>query len=261
MKRTPISLDLSLLPRDIRAFAADAAVYDSSCSREARVVYLDKDGGYYLKSAPKGSLEREAAMTQFFHQKGVAAEVLHYSSSEKDWLLTRRVPGEDCIHPDYLADPKRLCDTTATLLRQLHEIDPAGCPVQDHTARYLATAQRNYEAGLYDTHVFTPEWHFPDREAAWQHLQAHKHLLRTDTLLHGDYCLPNVMLDHWKFSGFIDLDHGGVGDRHVDVFWGIWTLYFNFDTDAYRERFLDAYGRDVLQPELLPVIAAAECFG
>ena len=261
MNRKPISLDLNALPDVFRPFAEDAKAYDSSCSREARVVYLEKEGGLFLKSAPKGSLEREAAMTRYFHEKGMAAEVLHYSSGEKDWLLTRRVPGEDCIHAQYLADPKRLCDTTASLLRQLHELDHTGCPVSDHTAAYLVTAERNYQAGAYDMHLFTPEWSFTSKEEAWQHLQAHKHLLKTDTLLHGDYCLPNVMLDNWKFSGFIDLDHGGVGDRHVDVFWGAWTLYFNFGTDAYRERFLDAYGRDVLQPELLRVIAAAECFG
>ncbi len=261
MKRTPIVLDLNTLPEQFRGFAVGAKAYDSSCSREARVVYLDKEGGLFLKSAPKGALEREASMTWFFHEKGMAAEVLGYCSEEKDWLLSRRVPGEDCIHPDYLAEPKRLCDTIATLLRQLHETAPAGCPVPDHTAVYLATAERNYRAGVFDAHLFTPEWSFSDREEAYKHLQAHRHLLKCDTLLHGDYCLPNIMLDNWHFSGFIDLDHGGVGDRHVDVFWGAWTLYFNFGTDAYRERFLDAYGRDVLQPELLRVIAAAECFG
>lgn len=262
MNRTPISLDLAALPEVFHPFARDAAAFDSSCSPEARVIHLDKDGGCFLKSAPKGALAREAAMTRFFHEKGLAAEVLAYhSEGDKDWLLTRRVPGEDCIHTQYLADPKRLCDTTATLLRQLHELDPAGCPVPDHTARYLATAERNYRAGAYDMHLFTPEWNFSSKEEAWQYLQANKHLLQQNTLLHGDYCLPNTVLRDWQFSGFIDLGNGGVGDRHVDIFWGAWTLYFNFGTDAYRDRFLDAYGRDVLQPELLRVIAAAECFG
>lgn len=261
MNRKPILLELHTLPEVFHPFAAGAAAFDSSCSPEARVIYLDQDGGCFLKSAPKGALEREAAMTRWFHEKGLAAEVLAYYSDDKDWLLTRRVPGEDCTHADYLADPRRLCDTTATLLRRLHELDGAGCPVPDHTARYLATAEKNYRAGAFDMHLFTPEWSFSSREDAWQYLQAHKHLLRRDTLLHGDYCLPNTVLQNWRFSGFIDLGNGGVGDRHVDVFWGAWTLFFNLKTDAYRDRFLDAYGRDVLQPELLRVIAAAECFG
>ena len=69
------------------------------------------------------------------------------------------------------------------------------------------------------------------------------------------------MLDNWKFTGFIDLDHGGIGDRHIDLFWGIWTLGFNLKTDAYRDRFLDAYGTDKIDMEILNAISAFEIFG
>jgi kanamycin kinase len=79
--------------------------------------------------------------------------------------------------------------------------------------------------------------------------------------LHGDYCLPNVLLDDWRFGAFIDVGNGGVGDRHIDLFWGVWTLAFNLTTDRYRDRFLDAYGRDRADEQLLPIIAAAEVFG
>ena len=85
--------------------------------------------------------------------------------------------------------------------------------------------------------------------------------LQQDVLLHGDYCLPNVILDNWQFSGFVDVDSGGVGDRHIDLFWGIWSLGFNLKTQAYRDRFLDAYGRDRVDTEMLRVVAAAEVFG
>ena len=80
-------------------------------------------------------------------------------------------------------------------------------------------------------------------------------------LLHGDYCLPNIMLDDWKLSSFIDLGNGGVGDRHIDLFWGAWTLWFNLKTDKYRNRFFDAYGRDKVDVEKIKIIAAAEVFG
>ena len=85
--------------------------------------------------------------------------------------------------------------------------------------------------------------------------------LKTDVLLHGDYCLPNIMLDNWQLSGFIDLDAGGIGDRHIDLFWGMWSLGFNLKTDRYRDRFLDAYGRDQVNEDVFRVIAAAEVFG
>jgi kanamycin kinase len=85
--------------------------------------------------------------------------------------------------------------------------------------------------------------------------------LKADTLIHGDYCLPNVLLDGWRFSGFIDLGNSGVADRHIDLFWGAWTLGFNLHTDAYRGRFFDAYGRDKVDEDLIRVVAAAEVFG
>ena len=69
------------------------------------------------------------------------------------------------------------------------------------------------------------------------------------------------MLDNWRFSGFIDVGNGGIGDRHVDLFWGAWTLGFNLGTDMYRDRFFDAYGRDKINEEKMKVIAAAEVFG
>ena len=102
---------------------------------------------------------------------------------------------------------------------------------------------------------------FEDAKSAWQFVDEGRSLLKNDTLIHGDYCLPNVMLDGWRLSGFIDLGNGGVGDRHIDLFWGAWTLNFNLKTDTYRERFFDCYGRDAVDKELIDVICAAEAFG
>ena len=50
-------------------------------------------------------------------------------------------------------------------------------------------------------------------------------------------------------------------DRHVDLFWGAWTLQYNLKTDDYRQYFFDAYGRELVDDERLRVVAAAECFG
>ena len=261
MKRTPIQLSPALVPAAMRPFLEDAAVFDSSCSAAARVYFLDKDSGFYLKTASAGALRREAELTAYFYGKGMGAEVLAYESGERDWLLTRRMAGADCIHPMYLDDPRRLCDTIAQLLRRLHETDPTGCPVTDHTAQYLLAAETNYRRKNYDSSLFPDNWGYASPEAAWAMVEQNGKYLKSDTLLHGDYCLPNILLDDWRFSGFIDVDHSGVGDRHVDLFWGIWSLAFNLKTDAYRERFLDAYGRENVEEELLRTVAAVEVFG
>lgn len=261
MKRTRVTGLPEGLPCELQRLLSGADVYDSSCSPEARVYFIDKDGGYYLKSAAAGTLAREAEMTAYFHKKGLGAEVLHYARGERDLLLTTRVAGEDCTHAQYLADPARLCDTIAERLRALHELDAADCPVTDHLTPYLALAEKNYQSGSYDASHFPDSFGYRSADEAWRVLSSGRASLRCEVLLHGDYCLPNIMLDDWHFSGFIDLGNGGVGDRHVDLFWGAWTLGFNLGTDAYRDRFLDAYGRELVDEELLRVVAAAEVFG
>lgn len=261
MKRTLIHPDLSTIPEEFHPLLKDVPVYDSSCSLEARVLFIDKDGGYFLKSAPAGSLHTEAVLDAYFHKKGLSSAVLSYRALERDWLLTERVRGEDCTFAKYLDDPKRLCDTIATLLRSLHELNAADCPVPDRTKAYLATAERNYQNGMYDASLFPDNWGFSSAEEAWRALEDGKQLFERNTLLHGDYCLPNILLDDWRFSGFIDLGNGGVGDRHIDLFWGAWTLNFNLKTDAYRERFFDTYGRDRIDMDRLRTVAAAEVFG
>ena len=197
-------------------------------------------------------------MDRFFHQKGLGPQVLSYLTADRDWLLTAQVPGEDCTH--YLSDPKRLCDTTAQLLRQLHETPIDDCPIPDRTAEYVATAIENHRTGRYDATLFPDNWGYSSAEKAIAVVREFAPALKNDTLLHGDYCLPNILLRDWQFSGFIDLGTGGIGDRHIDLFWGVWTLFFNLKTDAWGERFLDAYGRDRIDREILQSIAAFEVF-
>jgi kanamycin kinase len=260
MKRTAISPPLETIPEMFHSLMQGIPVFDSSCSRDARVFFLDQEGGLYLKSAPKGTLQKEAALDQYFHSFGMGPEVLEYESHDRDWLLTRAVPGEDCTHRDYLADPKRLADTMAQMLWQLHHQDHTACPEQNHTARYIARARENYAASRYDAALFPDNWGYTSPEKAWAVVEKNAKYLKTDTLLHGDYCLPNIMLDNWKPSGFIDLGGAGVGDKHIDLFWGAWTLNFNLKTDIWSPRFLDAYGRANFEPEMLRVVAAFEVF-
>ncbi len=261
MKLTPIRPDPADFPEALRPLFRGTPVFDSSSSPEARVCYLDREGGLFLKSAPSGSLAKEAAMTTYLHRKGLAAQVLCYLTEERDWLLTSRLAGVDGVHPDSLRDPRRLCDAAAEALRLLHETDRSGCPVPNRTADYFADVSRGYAAGRYDP-SFPAFFGKPlSREEAWRTVTACRERFSADTLLHGDYCLPNLILRGGRVVGFIDLGNGGVGDRHIDLFWGIQTFVFNLKTDAYTDRFLDAYGRDRVEEELLRAVAAAEAFG
>ena len=261
MKKTLLYQIPNEIPQDIRHFVSGANIYDTSSSPGAKVYFIDKGNGYYLKYSNRGMLEKEFRMTKYFYSKGLSAEVLSYISNDSDWLLTTAVIGEDCIYEGYLANPERLCDTIAYELRKLHETDYTDCPLMGRTAEYLAVAEKNYRTGNYDKSHFPDCFGYSSAEEAYAVLTAEKDALQSKVLLHGDYCLPNIVLNKWKFSGFIDVGNGGVGDRHIDLFWGAWTLWFNLKTNKYRERFFDAYGRDKVDGEILKIVAAAEVFG
>jgi kanamycin kinase len=260
MNLTPTTIEVNEIPQELHGFIVNAKLFDSSCSPNARVTFIDKDNGYFLKTAAKGSLKKEAEMTKYFHIKGLSAAVVAYISADKDFLLTEKIYGEDCTTAKYLEQPERLCDTIAERLAILHSLDFSDCPIKNHTENYIARAKNNYKNGYYNRELFPDNWGYESAEKAIEMINSKGRLLKSDTLLHGDYCLPNIILDNWNFSGFIDLDSGGAGDKNLDIFWGIWTLFFNLKTNKYRERFIDAYGRINVDEERLRVIAACEVF-
>ncbi|MDR0531358.1 MAG: aminoglycoside 3'-phosphotransferase [Oscillospiraceae bacterium] len=261
MRLTPTTVALGEYPAQLHPFLRGAALYDSSSSPNAKVLFIDKDGGYFLKIGRVADLDREYEMTRYFHSKGLAPGVVAYLFDiGHDYLLTEKAPGEDGVAAKYLAQPKKLAELLGERLALLHSLDPAGCPVPNHTERYLFRAEQNYRAGICDQRYFSDNWGYASADEAWRVVEKHGKRLKTDTLLHGDYCLPNIILNDWRFSAFVDLDGGGVGDRHIDLFWGAWTLAFNLKTDQYRSRFLDAYGRGSVDEEMLRVVAACEVF-
>ncbi len=263
MNRTRISSIPETYPAPLRQYLSDALIYDSSCSERARVYFIDRDGGYYLKIAPQETLFSESEMTQYFHQKRLSADVVFCNSGYggKDFLLTTRLPGEDAAHARFLSDPVRLATLLGTCLRQLHEMSGKGCPVPNRTRKYCATVRKNHADGRFDPTYFQGFGN-PDPSYVWRVAKEGMPHLEDNVLLHGDYCPPNVILgEDWSFSGFIDLDNAGIGDRHIDLFWGAWSLCYNLGTDAYRDIFFDAYGRDLIHLDRIRTVAACECFG
>ncbi|KAB8286587.1 aminoglycoside phosphotransferase APH(3') [Bifidobacterium ramosum] len=263
MRRTELASFSTTFPDAIRPFIDGGRIFDSSSSPEARVYYSTKDDGYFIKTAAAEALRREAHLTAYFHRRGLAAAVLRYGQDEsgRDWMVTARIPGEDCASPRYLQQPERLTELLARRLRMLHDMDYTDCPDGDRLHSYLTTASRNHTAGHWDTSFYTDLYGNATVDEIYAIVCNHGPRLHADVLVHGDYCLPNVILDDWRFTGFVDLDCAGISDRHVDVYWALWTLRFNLYTDRYHDRFLDAYGRDLVDEDLLRTVAAIEVFG
>jgi kanamycin kinase len=46
----------------------------------------------------------------------------------------------------------------------------------------------------------------------------------------------------------------------MDLYWAIWSLEYNLKTDRYTDYFLDQYGRENIDFQLLKVVTAFESF-
>ena len=261
MKKRIIRLEELRFPKVLDYLMENSVIYDSSSSPAARVYFIDKDQGYFLKKATKGSLEKEVVLTRYFASQGLAQEVIDYVSDDQDWLLTAKVEGEDASSAQYLANPKKLCQTLAETMRQLHALTVDENLVGNRIQEYLKAVEVGYQVGNFDSHYLFSHQKKTDRSGAYKKVLEYSPYLETDTLIHGDFCLPNIILNDWQFQAMIDWDSAGLGDKHIDLFWAVWSLEYNLQTNRYRDYLLDCYGREHINLELLEAIAYFEVFG
>ena len=121
---------------------------------------------------------------------------------------------------------------------------------------------KDYEKGEFYAKALLPQFQINSREEAFKLIQEQGHLLKTDAFIHGDACLPNFILkDADYFSCFIDLGLADFSDRHIDLFWAVWSLNYNLHDPKYAELFLDYYGREQVDINKLRLVAAFEAFG
>ncbi len=222
MQKTEIQIASEEFPVELQYVFKDTKVYDSSSHPTMRVLYSEL--GYYVKIAEKGMLAREAEMTRMFEKNGMGVSVVSYISTDRDYMVTKPATGEDALK--YLDDPERLCRVLAEAMKKLHSMPLTDVPISPCMETYT-----NVEKG---------------------------DILKRDTFIHGDFCLPNVILDDWRFSSFIDVGLAGVGDKHIDIYWALWSLNYNLKTDRYTDLFMTLYGKENIDMAILKMVAEVE---
>lgn len=66
-----------------------------------------------------------------------------------------------------------------------------------------------------------------------------------ESFVHGDFCLPNILVKNNKVSGFIDLGNAGMGDPLYDLYWCIWSFEHNLKTSIYTKELLDYFNIEI----------------
>jgi aminoglycoside phosphotransferase len=228
-----LSADLAKHPR------AEVSTGDSGAS----VLRFDRPNGsaVYLKSLPVApsksvrSLFDEAERLGWMHAVGlsVPAVLQYHEWKGREYLLLTAMPGSDAAAPRSDDHRAAVIAALAAGLKQVHSTNISACPFDASRRVRLAEAATRLTAGLVRESEFDAVRQ--GRSAA----DLHAELLGTQPAIeervftHGDYCLPNVLLQPdgaggYRVSGFVDCGRAGVADPYQDLALCARSIAFNF---------------------------------
>jgi aminoglycoside phosphotransferase len=241
------------LPPDLMALVAGNAWEPITRGESGAQVYRLRAGTltWYLKvepHRPHAEPQAEAARVRWL-QGRLPVPALRYAAADErhHYLLMTALPGADATAAQWRADPARLVALLAASLQIIHRQPITGCPFDLRLDAELARAAANLAAGAVDAEDFDAERLGRSPESLLAELHATRPCDEDLVFIHGDYCLPNVVIDAWALSGFIDLGRCGVADRYHDLAQAARSIARNLGA-AWVAPFFTAYG--IRQPDV-----------
>jgi len=158
------------------------------------------------------------------------------------WMVTDSLPGLDATDASLIRHPKRLVRILARGLRRFHDAPAHRCPFDFRLDVALAHARNRLESGMIDPHRdFHQEYGHLSAQDGVDLLERTRPGSEDLVVCHGDYCLPNVLIENGKASGFLDLGELGVADRWWDLAVASWSATWNLGP-GLEDLFFSEYG-------------------
>ena len=190
----------------------------------------------------RAELRDEKERLEWLNGKLPVPEVILFESDGlRDYLLVTAIPGVDSASLRAGTEGPTIVRSLAEGLRTIHALPVAGCPFQRPIESDIQLARHNVCHDLVDE----TDSDGVRKGRSTQELLAALVCLRLaepDTVFtHGDYCLPNVILDGDRVAGFVDWGRAGVADRYKDLAVAVRSVRRNLGSDL-EPVFFEAYG-------------------
>ena len=187
-------------------------------------------------------LLREMERIEWLRGRLPVPEVFAYETDCRvEYLLLSALPGLDAATLTGDRPDENLVRLLANGLRSIHAVSFHECPFDMSLDRIIEEAGRNVARGLVDEADFDHERLGRSAAEMFEELLSRRPAVEDLVFTHGDYCLPNVLIDGEEIAGFVDWGWAGIADRYKDIALAVRSLEYNTGQDL-RTLFFDAYG-------------------
>lgn len=199
---------------------------------------------YLKKRADPPELEPMAVERFVLHRlqgTGLAVpRVVHFQRiDDTEWLLMSALPGKNLVEAlDEGLRPQAVVEAIAGAITRIHATRPTW-PEDINAIPYrLEAARERVRAGLADRTVlrrFEARYREPEERV----------------FVHGDLCLPNLLVEDGALSGIVDWGRAGYGDPYQDLALAVRSLEHNLGPGDWGRRLGEACGLGELDCERL----------
>ncbi|MHA2216438.1 MAG: phosphotransferase [Candidatus Hodarchaeales archaeon] len=131
---------------------------------------------------------------------------------------------------------------------RIHSLDISECPFDNSLFFQIEYVKNRIKNGLINEQLFDPIRKGRTTNSIYEELMRTKPQSEDLVFTHGDYCLPNIIINNNDISGFIDFGLGGISDRYLDIGICVRSIIYNFG-EKWIPYFLKEYGLSVVDNE------------
>jgi aminoglycoside phosphotransferase len=214
---------------------------------EAKVFHLTAKNktSLYLKIEPhrsKFSLFDEKRRLDWLKDRIPVPEALLFAEDEANsYLLLTEIRGVPAIDDSLKTDVPRVVEQLVEGLKMIHALPLETCPFDTQFEDKIEMARERTLKGLVDEADFDDERQGRSSESVFREMIASVPSERDLVFTHGDYCVPNIILNRGRLNGFVDWAEGGAADRYQDLALLSRSVGNNFG-NAWQKYVFELYG-------------------
>jgi aminoglycoside phosphotransferase len=233
------------LPAELRRLIGDSDLEENRIGWSGVRIFHVAGQGYLKVASDRHDLRPERDRLIWLAGRLPVPRPLYYGEHDShQFLLISEIPGLPSFDDSLRDRTSQVITLLAGGLKMIHSLDVTGCPFDQGIDTLLETAHHN----LLNSRVDENDFDVPRRGRTALGLYDELTATRPpqeDALVfvHGDYCLPNILIDPGRMTitGFIDWGSAGVSDRYFDLALAARSITYNLGAE-WVAPFFAAYG-------------------